>query len=50
MSAHTGLGGLQFSCCAEDFGEAVCESIEAGALLAVLQGATDDLHVMLGGK
>jgi hypothetical protein len=47
MSAHFGLGGSQFSCFAEDLGEPVCESIEAGALFSVLQGATDDLHVML---
>src|SRR6516162_7859493 len=44
------LGGFQFSCFAEDLGEAVCEAIEGCALLAVLQGATDDLHVMLSGK
>src|ERR1700758_2940112 len=50
MSGHSRLGGLQFSCFAEDLGEAVCEPIEAGALMAVLQGTTDDLHVMLSGK
>jgi hypothetical protein len=41
---------LQFSCFAEDLREAVCESIEGRALFAVLQGAADDLHVMLSGK
>jgi len=34
------LGSLQFSCFAEDLGEAVCEAIEGCALFAVLEGAT----------
>ena len=40
MSARFCLGGLQFSCFAEDLGEAVCEAIEAPVLFAVNQAST----------
>ena len=50
IAAHFPSAGSQFSCFAKDFGEAVCEAIESGTLLAVWKRAADDQHEMLGGE
>ena len=50
ISAHVPSVGFEFACLGEDFGEAVCQAVEAGAGVGVREGAAVDQDAVLSGE